>query len=130
VFLALGSLWAVSAVFRAVTAAMNVMYEATDTRPLWARFGLSVPQRGEVLITNTDRHNRPDPHSQRPALQDDGPEAFPGRGNVHTDWLEGIERRTHFISKLVQVAVVLVEDELVPNSRCGELFHSRGVADR
>jgi membrane protein len=40
--LALGSLWAVSAVFRAVTAAMNVMYEATDTRPLWARFGLSV----------------------------------------------------------------------------------------
>jgi membrane protein len=40
--LALGSLWAVSAVFRAVTAAMNVMYEVTDTRPLWARFGLSV----------------------------------------------------------------------------------------
>ena len=40
--LAVGSLWAVSAVFRAVTAAMNVMYDAADTRPLWARLGLSV----------------------------------------------------------------------------------------
>jgi membrane protein len=42
VVLAVGSLWAVSAVFRAVTAAMNVMYECTDRRPLWARFGLSI----------------------------------------------------------------------------------------
>jgi membrane protein len=42
VVLALGSLWAVSAVFRAVTAAMNVMYDCTDRRPLWARFGLSI----------------------------------------------------------------------------------------
>jgi membrane protein len=42
VVLALGSLWAVSAVFRAVTAAMNVMYECTERRPLWARFGLSI----------------------------------------------------------------------------------------
>ena len=42
VVLALGSLWAVSAVFRAVTAAMNVMYDCTDHRPLWARFGLSI----------------------------------------------------------------------------------------
>jgi membrane protein len=42
VVLALGSLWAVSAVFRAVTAAMNVMYECIDGRPLWARFGLSI----------------------------------------------------------------------------------------
>jgi membrane protein len=42
VVLVLGSLWAVSAVFRAVTAAMNVMYECTERRPLWARFGLSI----------------------------------------------------------------------------------------
>lgn len=42
VVLAVGSLWAVSAVFRAVTAAMNVMYEAVDRRPLWARLGLSI----------------------------------------------------------------------------------------
>lgn len=42
VVLVLGSLWAVSAVFRAVTAAMNVMYDCTDRRPLWARFGLSI----------------------------------------------------------------------------------------
>jgi membrane protein len=42
VVLALGSLWAVSAVFRAVTAAMNVMYECAEHRPLWVRFGLSI----------------------------------------------------------------------------------------
>ncbi|MCA1647723.1 MAG: YihY/virulence factor BrkB family protein [Chloroflexi bacterium] len=42
VLLALGSLWAVSAVFRAATAAMNVMHETDDRRPLWLRLGLSI----------------------------------------------------------------------------------------
>jgi membrane protein len=42
VFLALGSLWAVSAVARAVMSAMNKMYGVEDSRPLWARLLLSL----------------------------------------------------------------------------------------
>jgi membrane protein len=42
VLLALGSLWAVSAVFRAVAAAMNVMYESAERRPFWRQVGLSL----------------------------------------------------------------------------------------
>lgn len=37
VFLALGSLWAVSFVGRAIVQAMNRMYETDERRPLWAR---------------------------------------------------------------------------------------------
>ena len=40
--LAAGSLWACSAAFRAVSAALNVMYGASDHRPVWIRLGLSI----------------------------------------------------------------------------------------
>ncbi len=42
VFLALGSLWAVSAVARAGMEAMDVMYGITDQRSVWMRFLLSM----------------------------------------------------------------------------------------
>jgi membrane protein len=42
VLLAAGALWACSAAFRAVAAAMNVIYETRDDRPLLAQLALSV----------------------------------------------------------------------------------------
>jgi membrane protein len=42
VLLAAGSLWACSALFRAVTLALNVMYETHDDRSLWAGVAISV----------------------------------------------------------------------------------------
>jgi membrane protein len=42
VLLALGSLWACSAAFRALTTALNVMYDANDDRPLVVGLGMSV----------------------------------------------------------------------------------------
>ncbi len=40
--LAVGALWACSSAFRAVKAAINVMYETNDDRPVLAQLALSI----------------------------------------------------------------------------------------